>query len=72
MTQHESDTPPRITVKPHGTIILHGPAEIRDPDGNPITPPPFKQPGVIKFCGCGHSANRPFCDGSHKRVRGER
>ncbi|WP_143747860.1 CDGSH iron-sulfur domain-containing protein [Mesorhizobium temperatum] len=32
------------------------------------------QPGVAPalsgsiFCRCGHSANKPFCDNSHKRV----
>jgi hypothetical protein len=55
-----------ITVKPSGTIVIHGPANIVDPEGNPLTIPIFKQPGVIKLCGCGKSANRPFCDGSHK------
>ena len=30
---------------------------------------PFKvdlEPGVYWWCGCGKSANQPFCDGSHK------
>ncbi len=22
--------------------------------------------GIYKWCGCGHSKNQPFCDGSHK------
>jgi CDGSH-type Zn-finger protein len=61
-------TPPvRITIKPLGTIHVEGPVEVVDHQGNPLTPPPSKVEGVIKFCGCGHSATRPFCDGSHKK-----
>jgi CDGSH-type Zn-finger protein len=55
-----------VTVKRNGPIVVAGPVEIRDQDGNPIVPPPAKQPGVIKFCACGRSATKPFCDGRHK------
>lgn len=24
------------------------------------------KPGTYWWCACGHSANQPFCDGSHK------
>lgn len=24
------------------------------------------EPGTYYYCTCGHSANQPFCDGSHK------
>ena len=56
-----------ITVKPSGTIIIHGAARVVDPEGNEIPIPQFKTPGIIKLCGCGRSANKPFCDGSHKK-----
>ncbi|MEO8294236.1 MAG: CDGSH iron-sulfur domain-containing protein [Gemmatimonadota bacterium] len=62
-----TDGPITITVKPSGTIVIHGEAHIVDTEGNALVIPPFKQPGVIKLCGCGRSANRPFCDGSHKK-----
>ena len=61
-----------ITVKPKGTIVIHGAARIEDLEGNVLEIPLFKQPGVIKLCGCGRSGNKPFCDGSHKKdVKGE-
>lgn len=62
-----SPGPILITVKPKGTIVIHGAARIEDVEGNPLAIPAFKQPGVIKLCGCGRSANKPFCDGSHKK-----
>ena len=59
--------PITITVKPRGTIQVEGPVIVRDLDGNEIPQPPPKHPGIVKFCGCGRSGNKPFCDGSHKR-----
>ena len=61
-------SPVRITIKPTGSIHVQGPVEIVDSEGQPISPPPAKTPGVVKFCGCGRSATRPFCDGSHKTI----
>ena len=60
-----------VTVKPRGTILVHGSVVVQDLDGNVIPQPTFKQPGVVKFCGCGRSGNKPFCDGSHKKGNGE-
>lgn len=62
----DEQTPVTITVKPWGSIMVRGPVTILDTEGNVITPPPAKTPGVIKLCSCGHSRTRPFCDGSHK------
>ncbi|MGH9814951.1 MAG: CDGSH iron-sulfur domain-containing protein [Candidatus Acidiferrales bacterium] len=55
----------RITVNSNGSIRIEGDFEILDPQGQP-----FGLAGrtVISLCRCGHSANKPFCDGSHKRV----
>jgi len=63
------DEPIRVTItwKPSGPLIVEGPVEVRDNNGDPITPPPAKIPGQVKFCGCGQSRTKPFCDGSHKR-----
>ena len=60
--------PVTITVKPHGTIVIEGEVVIRRLDGTIIEPPISKNPGVVKLCGCGHSKNKPFCDGTHKTL----
>ena len=56
-----SDT--KITVKSHGSIRIEGDFALCDVDGNP-----FDLGGRtgISLCRCGHSNDKPFCDGSHK------
>jgi len=53
----------KITVNSNGSIKVEGDFEILDPQGKP-----FGLAGrtAISLCRCGHSANKPFCDGSHK------
>jgi CDGSH-type Zn-finger protein len=53
----------RITVNSNGSIRVEGDFEILDPQGRP-----FGLAGrtTIGLCRCGHSNNKPFCDGSHK------
>ena len=63
-----SDTAVRVIIKPAGPIHVEGPVTLVDNEGNLITPPPAKIPGLIKLCGCGLSANKPFCDSSHKKA----
>ena len=55
----------KITVNSNGSIKVEGDFEICDPTGQP-----FGLAGrtAISLCRCGHSANKPFCDGSHKAV----
>jgi CDGSH-type Zn-finger protein len=57
--------PTKITVNTDGSIRVEGDFEILDPAGAP-----FGLAGrtVISLCRCGQSGNKPFCDGSHKRV----
>lgn len=59
-----------VLFKPSGSIHVHGPVRFTDADGNELVPPPSKVPGVVKLCGCGHSKDKPWCDGSHKEVQG--
>ena len=62
-----SDTPITITWKPAGPLVVEGAVRVLNNEGDELTPPPQKIPGQTKFCGCGHSLTKPFCDGSHKR-----
>lgn len=53
----------KITVNSNGSIRVEGDFEIVDPAGQA-----FGLGGrtTVSLCRCGHSANKPFCDGSHK------
>jgi len=53
----------KITVNNNGPLRVEGDFQICDPQGNV-----FGLAGrtTVSLCRCGHSANKPFCDGSHK------
>jgi len=56
----------KITAKKSGPLRVEGDLtqlELTDFEGNPYDL--TGKPG-ISLCRCGHSANKPFCDGSHK------
>ncbi len=55
--------PLTITAVPNGPLQLEGPFEVRDHTGKLL----FS--GTKGFlCRCGHSASKPFCDGTHQIV----
>jgi CDGSH-type Zn-finger protein len=62
----------RITVKNDGSLRVEGDFEILDSAGRAFglaaRTAPTGGPSV-GLCRCGHSANKPFCDGAH-RVHG--
>ena len=60
---HHSMASTKITVNNNGSIRVEGDFSIHDAEGRA-----FGLGGrtVISLCRCGHSANKPFCDGSHK------
>ncbi|HMS68613.1 MAG: CDGSH iron-sulfur domain-containing protein [Saprospiraceae bacterium] len=53
----------KITVLSNGSLRLEGDFEIVD-----VTGTNYELQGrtVLSLCRCGLSANKPFCDGSHK------
>ena len=57
--------PAKITINSNGSIRVEGDFVVLDVEGKP-----FDLAGrtTIGLCRCGHSENKPFCDGSHRRV----
>ena len=53
----------RITINSNGSNKIEGDFEIVDKQGNVYD---LRGRTVVSLCRCGHSANKPFCDGSHK------
>ncbi len=59
-------TSENCTIQPsdNGPLLVRGPVTLIDPEGNQ-----FEVAGKnIALCRCGASENKPFCDGSHKRI----
>ncbi len=59
----EQAGPVVVTVSPDGPYVVSGTVEIRNGDGVVV-----KTVNKTALCRCGHSENKPFCDGSHRRV----
>ncbi len=55
-----------IRCRENGPLLVQGPVKVVDHLGNEFSVPPGKE--NIAMCRCGHSKNKPFCDGSHRQV----
>jgi CDGSH-type Zn-finger protein len=53
----------KITVNSNGSLKIEGEFSIVDKAGNNYD---LGGREVLGLCRCGHSMNKPFCDGSHK------
>ena len=51
----------KITVMPNGPLMVEGNLTVNKMSGENI-----KDGEKLFLCRCGHSANKPFCDGKHK------
>ncbi len=52
-----------VEVVQDGPLLIYGNITIKDKDGNET-----KKDKVTALCRCGHSGNKPYCDGTHKKV----
>lgn len=52
-----------LKVNNNGSLRISGDFEIVDKDGNAYD---LGGRDVVSLCRCGLSANKPFCDGSHR------
>ena len=53
----------KIQAMKHGPLVVSGDVEILDSDGQ------LMQAGKsVALCRCGHSGNKPFCDGMHRKA----
>ena len=60
-----SDGEAHITVSETGPYRVEPGTEVYDAQGNRLETRPGK---AFFLCRCGHSSNKPFCDGSHNQA----
>lgn len=63
----QPDEPPTIDLVPSGPLYVRGRTRVTDADGRVVT-----EEHRVALCRCGASANKPFCDNSHRRIGFER
>ena len=54
----------KIQALKHGPLLVQGAIEVLDSNGEPMAPPKDS----VALCRCGHSNNKPFCDGMHRKA----
>jgi CDGSH-type Zn-finger protein len=57
--------PVTVKVIADGPLMVKAECEVQDNQGNVV---PGKGGDSIFLCRCGSSANKPFCDGTRKKV----
>jgi uncharacterized Fe-S cluster protein YjdI len=61
--QEEPGEETSVEPMPDGPLFVRGRLRIVDADGNLV-----REDTRLALCRCGASENKPFCDGSHRRV----
>lgn len=53
-----------VKARENGPYLIAGTATYTDADGNEQT----TSGTMVALCRCGASANKPFCDGTHRKI----
>lgn len=53
-------------VTPNGPLLVYGNVKVKHSDGSETV-----KNKVTAFCRCGQSANKPYCDGTHRKINFE-
>lgn len=61
--QEEPPVDTIIEPRPNGPLFLRGRIRIVDADGASV-----REDTRVALCRCGASSNKPFCDGSHRKI----
>ena len=59
----KSEDEQMVEVMPNGPLMVHGNLRVKHGDGSET-----RKQKKTAFCRCGASGNKPFCDGSHKKI----
>lgn len=52
-----------VEASPNGPLMVYGNIKVKDGEGNETVK--YK---ATAFCRCGASENKPYCDGSHRKI----
>lgn len=52
-----------VEVSPNGPLLVYGNITVKDAAGNET-----RKNKVTAFCRCGGSGNKPYCDGTHRKI----
>jgi uncharacterized Fe-S cluster protein YjdI len=61
--QEQQPAETTVEPRPNGPLFVRGAVRIVDGDGRLI-----REDTRVALCRCGASENKPFCDGSHRRI----
>jgi uncharacterized Fe-S cluster protein YjdI len=61
--QEKASEQTTIDPRPNGPLFLRGRIRVLDGDGSVV-----REDTRIALCRCGGSSNKPFCDGTHRRI----